>query len=143
MIRAHLRKERSHAMPDEAAFFHQVRALVHQSRTVLAPYLSGDHSFDVAAHELAPVVRAFLQHPAPAPAPVRKPQPPPATPFWRRLTIGRLSFKRPAPPDTSAGSDLDLWVSALATGHAYWDEKKVRAVFTEALRIAQSEHAGA
>ena len=84
-----------------------------------------------------------MQHPAPGPAPVREPQPPPATPFWWRLTIGRLSFKRPAPPDTSAGSDLDLWVSALATGHAYWDEKKVRAVFTEALRIAQSEHAGA
>jgi len=126
-------------MPDEAAFFHQVRALVHQSRTVLAPYLSGDHTFDVAARELAPVVRAFLQHPAP----VREPQPLPATPLWRRLTIGRLSFKRPAPADTSAGSDLDLWVSALATGHAYWDEKKVRAVFTEALRIAQGEHAGA
>jgi len=56
-------------MPDQAAFFHQVRALVHQSRTILAPYLYGDHTFDVAAHELAPVIRAFLQHPAPAPPP--------------------------------------------------------------------------
>src|SRR2546429_7751677 len=78
MIRAHPRKERSHAMPDEAAFFHQVRALVHQSRTILAPYLCGDHTFDVAAHELAPVIRAFLQHPAPAPPPPPPPPPPPA-----------------------------------------------------------------
>jgi hypothetical protein len=140
MIRAHPRKERSHAMPDEAAFFHQVRALVHQSRTILAPYLCGDHTFDVAAHELAPVIRAFLQHPAPA-TPVRKPQPPPATPLWRRLTIGRLSFKRETPPETSPSSDLDVWVSALAPGYAHADEKKVRAVVTEALRIAQSEHA--
>src|SRR6266581_4559475 len=91
MIRAHARKERSHTMPDEAAFFHQVRALVHQ---------------------------------------------------WRRLTIGRLSFKREAPPDTSPRSDLDVWVSALAPGYAHADENKVRAVVTEALRIAQSEHAG-
>ena len=88
-------------MPDEAAFFHQVRALVHQSRTILAPYLCGDHTFDVAAHELAPVIRAFLQHPAPTPAPAPKPEPAPATPLWRRLTMGRLSFKREAPPDTS------------------------------------------
>jgi hypothetical protein len=122
-------------MPDEAAFFHQVRALIHQSRTVLAPYFSGDHSFDVAAHELAPVVRAFLQHPAP----VRDPQPPAPTPLWRRLTIGRLSLKRRPPPDTSPRSDLDLWVSTLAPDHAHWDETKMRAVFTEALRIAQSE----
>ena len=131
-------------MPDEAAFFHQVRALVHQSRTILAPYLCGDHTFDVAAHQLAPVIRAFLQHPAPAPAPappVRNPEPAP-TPLWRRLTIGRLSLKREAPPDTSPRSDLDVWVSALAPGYARADEKKVRAVVTEALRIAQSEHAG-
>jgi hypothetical protein len=138
MIRAHPRKERSHAMPDEAAFFHQVRALVHQSRTILAPYLCGDHTFDVAAHELAPVIRAFLQHPAPAPKPE-----PPARPLWRRLTIGRLSFKREAPPDTSPRSALDVWVSALAPGYAHADENKVRAVVTEALRIAQSEHAAA
>jgi len=136
MIRAHLRKERSYSMPDEAAFFHQVRALVHQSRTVLAPYLSGDHTFDVAAHELAPVIRAFLDHPAPA-RPAR-PQPPPATPLWRRLTIGRLSFKRPPPPDTDPGSDLEVWVGALAPGYAHADEQKVRAVFTEALRIARN-----
>src|SRR5437660_2465116 len=110
MIRAHLRKERSHAMPDEAAFFHQVRALVHQSRTVLAPYLSGDHSFDVAAHELAPVIRAFLQHPAPAPAPppppTPKPEPAPPTPLWRGPTVGRPSFQRQAPPDPSPPSRL-------------------------------------
>ena len=132
-------------MADEAAFFHQVRALVHQSRTILAPYLCGDHSFDVAAHELAPVIRAFLQHPAPAPtpAPTPKPEPAPATPLWRRLTMGRLSFKREASPDTSPRSDLDVWVGALAPGYAHADEKKVRAVVTEALRIAQSEHAGA
>jgi len=134
-------------MPDEAAFFHQVRALVHQSRTILAPYLCGDHTFDVAAHELAPVIRAFLQHPAPAPAPaptpIPKPEPAPATPLWRRLTMGRLSFKREAPPDTSPRSDLDVWVGALAPGYAHADENKVRAVVTEALRIAQSEHAGA
>jgi hypothetical protein len=121
-------------MPDEAAFFHQVRALVHQSRTVLAPYLSGDHSFDVAAHELAPVIRAFLDHPAPA----REPPPPPATSLWRRLTIGRLAFRRPPPPDTDPGSDLDVWVGALAPCYAHADEKKVRAVFTEALRIARN-----
>ena len=36
MIRSHPRKERSYSMTDEAAFFHQVRALVHQSRTILA-----------------------------------------------------------------------------------------------------------
>jgi len=132
-------------MADEAAFFHQVRALVHQSRTILAPYLCGDHTFDVAAHELAPVIRAFLQHPAPAPtpAPTPKPEPAPATPLWRRLTMGRLSFKREAPPDTSPRSDLDVWVGALAPGYAHADENKVRAVVTEALRIAQSEHAGA
>jgi len=134
-------------MADEAAFFHQVRALVHQSRTILAPYLCGDHTFDVAAHELAPVIRAFLQHPAPAPAPtpapIPKPEPAPATPLWRRLTMGRLSFKREAPPDTSPRSDLDVWVGALAPGYAHADENKVRAVVTEALRIAQSEHAGA
>ena len=130
-------------MPDEAAFFHQVRALVHQSRTILAPYLCGDHTFDVAAHKLAPVIRAFLQHPAPAPAPNPKPEPPPATPLWRRLTMGRLSFKREASPDTSPRSDLDVWVGALAPGYAHADENKVRAVVTEALRIAQSEHAGA
>jgi len=132
-------------MPDEAAFFHQVRALVHQSRTILAPYLCGDHTFDVAAHELAPVIRAFLQPPAPAPtpAPIPKPEPAPATPLWRRLTMGRLSFKREAPPDTSPRSDLDVWVGALAPGYAHADENKVRAVVTEALRIAQSEHAGA
>jgi len=139
MIRAHPRKERSHTMPDEAAFFHQVRALIHQSRTVLAPYLSGDHTFDVAVHELAPIIRAFLQHPAPD----HEPQPLPTPPLWRRLTIGRLSFKRRAPPDTSPSSDLDLWMGALAPGHAHWDEKKVRAVFTEALRLAQADHAGA
>src|SRR5437588_10640719 len=101
MIRAHPRKERSHAMADEAAFFHQVRALVHQSRTILAPYLCGDHSFDVAAHELAPVIRAFLQHPAPAPAPTPppppKPEPAPAAPLRRRRTMGRLSVQREAP----------------------------------------------
>ncbi len=130
-------------MPDEAAFFHQVRALVHQSRTILAPYLCGDHTFDVAAHELAPVIRAFLQHPAPTPAAAPKPEPAPATPLWRRLTMGRLSFKREAPPDTSPRSDLDVWVGALAPGYAHADENKVRAVVTEALRIAQSEHAGA
>ena len=132
-------------MADEAAFFHQVRALVHQSRTILAPYLCGDHTFDVAAHELAPVIRAFLQHPAPAPtpAPAPKPEPAPATPLWRRLTMGRLSFKREASPDTSPRSDLDVWVGALAPGYAHADENKVRAVVTEALRIAQSEHAGA
>ena len=124
-------------MPDEAAFFHQVRAFVHQSRTVLAPYLSGDHTFDVAAHELAPVIRAFLEHPAP----VREAQPA-ATPLWRRLTIGRLSFKRHPPLAASPSSDLDLWMGALAPEHAHWDETKVRAVFTEALRLAQSEHAG-
>jgi hypothetical protein len=128
-------------MPDEAAFFHQVRALVHQSRTILAPYLSGDHTFDVAVQRLAPVIRTFLQHPAPAP--LREPQPPPTTPLWRRLTLGRLSFKRQAPPDTSPRSELDLWMGALAPEHAHWDETKVRAVFTEALRIAQSELAGA
>ena len=126
-------------MPDEAAFFHQVRALIHQSRTVLAPYLCGDHSFDVAAHELAPIIRTFLQHPAPAaPAPaVREPEPHHA-PLWRRLTIGRLSFKRHPPPDPSPRSDLDVWVDALAPGYAHADEEKVRAVVTEALRIAQS-----
>ena len=127
-------------MPDEAAFFHQVRALIHQSRTVLAPYLCGDHTFDVAAHELAPVIRAVLQHPAPSPTPappVREPEPSPA-PLWRRLTIGRLSFKRHPPPDTSPRSDLDLWMDALAPGYAHADERKVRAVVTEALRIAQS-----
>src|SRR5205814_9854340 len=107
MMRAHPRKERSHAMADEAAFFHQVRALVHQSRTILAPYLCGDHTFDVAAHELAPVIRAFLQHPAPTPAPTPNPEPPPATPLWRRLTMGRPSSKPEAPPDTSPRSDLD------------------------------------
>src|SRR5437870_6410467 len=101
MIRAHARKERSHTMPDEAAFFHQVRALVHQSRTILAPYLCGDHTFDVAAHKLAPVIRAFLQHPAPAPAPTPKPDPPPAPPVGRRLTTRRLPFKREAPPATT------------------------------------------
>lgn len=140
MIRAHSRKECSHAMPDEAAFFHQVRALIHQSRTVLAPYLCGDHTFDVAAHELAPIIRAFLQHPpsAPTPAPpVREPEPQRA-PLWRRLTIGRLSLKRETPPDTSPRSELDVWVDALAPGYAHADEKKVRAVVTEALRIAQS-----
>jgi hypothetical protein len=121
-------------MPDEAAFFHQVRALVHRSRTVLAPYLSGDHSFDVAAHELAPVIRAFLEHPAPVP----KPEPPPAPPLWRRLAMGRLSFKRQAPPDTSTSSDLDVWVSALVPIYGHGDQQKVRAVFTEALRIAQA-----
>jgi hypothetical protein len=133
MIRAHPRKERAHTMPDEAAFFHQVRALVHQSRTVLAPYLSGDHSFDVAARELAPVIRTFLSHPAP----VREPQPPAPTPLWRRLTSGRLPFKRRAVPDTNPRSDLDLWLGAIAPDHAHWDDAKVRAVFAEALRIAQ------
>src|SRR5438477_9536347 len=130
MIRAHPRKERSHAMADEAAFFHQVRALVHQSRTILAPYLCGDHTFDVAAHELAPVIRAFLQHPAPAPTPppAPKPEPPPATPLWRRLTLGRRSFKREASPATSPRSDLDGWVAALAPGDAHADENKVRAL---------------
>jgi len=137
MIRVHPRKEHSHAMPDQAALFHQVRALVHQSRTILAPYLCGDHTFDMTAHELAPVIRAFLQHPTPAL--VREPEPIPASPLWRRLTMGRLSFKRRAPPDTSPRSDLDVWMGALAPGHAHWDETKVRAVFTEALRIAQSE----
>src|SRR5438105_15228572 len=109
MIRAHPRKERSHARADEAAFLHQVRALVHQSRTILAPYLCGDHTFDVAAHELAPVIRAFLQHPAPAPAPAPtpKPEPAPSTPLWRRLTMGRLSFKREAPPAPNPRSHLD------------------------------------
>jgi len=29
-------------------------------------------------------------------------------------------------------------MGALTPGHAHWDETKVRAVFTEALRIAQS-----
>jgi len=121
-------------MPDEAAFFHQVRALVHQSRTILAPYMCGDHTFDLTAHELAPVIRTFLQHPAP----VREPPPLPAPPLWRRLTTP-LSFKRRAPPDPSPPSDLDLWMGALKPGHAHWDETKLRAVFTEALRIAQSE----
>src|SRR5256885_16650722 len=109
MIRAHPRKERSHSMPDEAAFFHQVRALVHQSRTILAPYLCGDHTFDVTAHELAPVIRAFLQHPAPAR--VREPEPVPA-PLWRRLTMGRVSFQRGAPPGPSPPSRLGLGVGA-------------------------------
>ena len=139
MIRADPNQERSHSVADEAAFFHQVRALVHQSRTILAPYLSGDHSFDVAAHELAPIIRAFLQHPAP----VREPQPPPTTPLWRRLSLGRLSFKRRAPPDATPRSDLDLWVGALVPSHAHWDETKVRAVFTEALRIVQDANASA
>src|SRR2546430_8587416 len=103
MIRSHPRKERSYSMTDEAAFFHQVRALVHQSRTILAPSLCGDHTFDMTAHELAPVIRAFLQPPAPARVP--EPEPLPA-PLWRRLTMGRLSFKRRAPPDTSPPSDL-------------------------------------
>src|SRR5436190_22010924 len=105
MIRSHPRKERSHAMPDEAAFFHQVRALVHQSRTILAPYLCGDHTFDVAAHELAPVIRAFLQHPAPTPAPAPKPAPAPATPSGRRLPAGRTSLKREGWPDASPRPD--------------------------------------
>src|SRR5438874_12714309 len=118
MIRAHPRKERSHAMPDEAAFFHQVRALVHQSRTILAPYLCGDHTFDVAAHELAPVIRAFMQHPAPTPAPAPKPEPAPATPLWRRLTRGRAAFQRGAPHDTSTRSGLDVSVGARARGAA-------------------------
>src|SRR5438477_10482448 len=120
MIRAHPRKERSHAMADEAAFFHQVRALVHQSRTILAPYLCGDHTFDVAAHELAPVIRAFLQHPAPAPtpAPAPKPDPAPATPFGRPLTMGRRSFKRGSSPDTRPRPVLDERGGGLGPGHA-------------------------
>src|SRR5438105_7746497 len=111
MIRAHPRKERSHAMADEAAFFHQVRALVHQSRTILAPYLCGDHSFDVAAHELAPVIRAFLQHPAPAPAP--PPPPPPQTgpapppPLWPGPALGRASLHAGGPPPTDPPSPPD------------------------------------
>src|SRR5205823_14787800 len=111
----------------------------------LDPYVCADHTFEVAVHQLAHVIRALLQHPAPAPppAPTPEPEPAPATPLWRRLTMGRLSFKREAPPDTSPRSDLDVWVSALAPGYAHADENKVRAVVTEALRIAQSEHAGA
>jgi hypothetical protein len=138
MIRTHRRKERSHAMPDDAAFFHQVRALVHRSRTVLAPYLSGDHTFDMAAHELAACIRSFLQHPARSPAPVPEPPPPAATPLWRRLTSGPWSFKRRAPAEPSPRSDMDLWVDALAPGYAHSDEEKVRAVFMEALHIAQN-----
>ena len=134
MIGARGRKERSHAMPDEAAFFHQVRALVHQSRTVLAPYLSGDHTFDVAAHELAPVIRAFLEHPDRD----RTPAPLPAIPLWRRLAMGRLAFKRPAAPETTPSSDLDVWVSALVPGYGHADQQRVRDVFTEAVRIAQA-----
>src|SRR5207237_8904646 len=114
MIRAHPRKERSRAMPDEAAFFHQVRALVHQSRTILAPYLCGDHTFDVAAHKLAPVIRAFLQHPAPPPAPNPKPEPPPAPPLWRRPSIRRASVQPEGPPAPSPRSPTALSVRALA-----------------------------
>src|SRR5437763_8573594 len=120
MIRAHPRKERSHAMADEAAFFHQVRALVHQSRTILAPYLCGDHSFDVAAHELAPVIRAFLQHPAPAPtpAPDPNPHPSPATPFLRHLPIDRLSVTREAAPAASPRSPQAEWAGRRAAANA-------------------------
>src|SRR5438105_9142034 len=98
MIRAHPRKERSRAMPDEAAFFHQVRALVHQSRTILAPYLCGDHTFDVAAHKLAPVIRAFLQHPRPPPAPHPPPLPPPSAPLRSPPVLGRVSVRREVAP---------------------------------------------
>src|SRR5437899_884808 len=64
MIQGHPRKERSHSMTDEAAFFHQVRALVHQSRTDPAPYVGGDHPVEETALRPGPGPRA----PAPADA---------------------------------------------------------------------------
>src|SRR5256885_16961518 len=113
MMRAHPRKERSHAMPDEAAFFHQVRALVHQSRTILAPYLCGDDTFDMTAHELAPVIRAFLQHPVPAP----RPQPLPPPPLCRRLSAGWPFVGRRGPPYYTPPAGLAMGIVTLTTVH--------------------------